>query len=150
MTPFDYETTFVAIQFPVVDGVVADNFLKVKETLTRIGIPANDRDHPGERVLWQSCHILHKRQKYFLVHFLEMFLLDGKFEKTTITENDLARRNAIALLLEQWGLVTIVDPRRTQTPPPAPVASIKIIPFREKENWRLKSKYEIGKPRGNR
>lgn len=152
MSLYDYEASFVEIVFPDVDrdGVrqPADNFLKVKETLTRIGAPAysKDTDAPG-KVLWQSCHILFKRQKYYLVHFKEMFLLDGKAARTTVTEEDLARRNAIALLLQEWGLIRIVDQSRVQTPHPASVDSIKIIPFKDKQNWSLRAKYEIGKTR---
>ena len=149
---FDYETSFIEIRFPLMKGttgepVAEDNFLKVKETLTRIGAPAYGKAPNEEvKILWQSCHILHKRQKYFLVHFKELFLLDGKESRTQLTEDDLARRNAIALLLAQWGLVEIVDPGRTQTPAPAPVNTIKIIPYRMKGDWELRAKYEIGKP----
>lgn len=152
MSLYDYESSFVEIRFPdVLDGgekKPADNFLKVKETLTRIGAPAYSKD-PDERIktLWQSCHILYKRQKYYLVHFKEMFLLDGKASRTTITDDDLARRNAIALLLQQWGLIVIVTPERIQTPPPAPIDTLKIIPFKDKANWNLRAKYEIGKTR---
>lgn len=152
MSLYDYESSFVEITFPLVemegDTRPADNFLKVKETLTRIGAPAysKDADVPG-KVLWQSCHILFKRQKYYLVHFKEMFLLDGKASRTVITDDDLARRNAIAVLLQQWGLITIVHPQRVATPPPAPIDTIKIIPFKDKQNWTLRAKYEIGKTR---
>lgn len=155
MSFYDYEATFVEIKFPVIeaDGFRerADNFLKVKETLTRIGAPAYSKDgNASKKILWQSCHILYKRQRYWLVHFKEMFLLDGKESRTVITEDDLARRNAIAHLLEQWGLIQIVDHARIKTPPPAAIESIKIIPFREKEEWELRAKYEIGKSRSGR
>lgn len=152
MSLYDYEASFIEIRFPTTEQhgarVPVDNFLKVKETLTRIGAPAysKDPDAPG-KTLWQSCHILYKRQKYYLVHFKEMFLLDGKASRTTITDEDLARRNAIALLLQQWGLIEIVDPTRTQTPPAAAPEMIKIIPFKDKQNWNLCAKYEIGKTR---
>ena len=152
MSLYDYEASFIEIRFPLVEEhgakAPADNFLKVKETLTRIGAPAYSKDPnaPG-KTLWQSCHILYKRQKYYLVHFKEMFLLDGKASRTTVTEEDLARRNAIAFLLQQWGLIEIVHPERAQTPPAAPIDTIKIIPFKDKQNWNLAAKYEIGKTR---
>jgi hypothetical protein len=118
-----------------------DDFLKVKETLTRIGLPSKDCNK-----LFQTCHILHKQGRYFIVHFKELFLLDGK--TSTFTIEDLGRRNAIATLLSDWGLVTIVNK------PEAAVAqnlkSIKIIPFRDKANWVLESKYSIGKVKLNR
>lgn len=149
MTFYDYEASFVEIQFPLIDTErgrePADNFLKVKETLTRIGAPAYSKDTTiPTKTLWQSCHILHKRKKYYIVHFKEMFLLDGKSSCTMLTEEDLARRNAIAMLLQQWGLVVIVDQTKIQTPPPASVESLKIISFKDKENWALRAKYEIG------
>lgn len=153
MALYEYASTFIEIEFPVVQGPdgpePADNFLKVKETLTRIGAPAYSKDpqQPG-KILWQSCHILYKRQKYYLVHFKEMFLLDGKMSRTTVTDDDLARRNAIALLLQQWGLIKIVYPERVASPVPAPVETLKIIPFKEKHQWQLRTKYEIGKTRG--
>lgn len=150
MSFYDYEASFVEIRFPIIQGVdgaePADNFLKIKETLTRIGAPAYNKDPetPG-KILWQSCHILYKRQKYYIVHFKEMFLLDGKHARTTVTTEDLARRNAIALLLQQWGLVEIVNPRRVSDPSPAPFDTLKIIPYKDKANWSLRAKYEIGK-----
>lgn len=151
MSTFNYEASFVEVQFPLVESdhgpVPADNFLKVKETLTRIGAPAYSKDSTGQKVLWQSCHILYKRQKYYLVHFKEMFLLDGKSSRTVISEADLARRNAIALLLQEWGLIQVVDQSRVQTPLPAAIDSIKIIPFKDKDAWKLQAKYEIGKSR---
>lgn len=154
MSFYDFEASFVEVRFPVIEmeghRAPADNFLKVKETLTRIGAPAYNKATEGEspaRILWQSCHILFKRQKYYIVHFKEMFLLDGKEAQTQITVDDLARRNAIALLLEQWGLVEIVNPQRVQVPPPASIESIKIIPFKDKGQWQLRTKYDIGKTR---
>lgn len=144
MALFDYGASFLEVRFPMVGGVLADNFLKVKETLTRIGAPAYAKDG-GLPILWQSCLLLHKRQRFYVVSFKEMFLLDGKAALTHISDEDLARRNAIALLLEEWGLVELVEPSRAQTPPPADVRTIKIIPYRDKSLWQLKSKYEIGR-----
>lgn len=112
-----------------------DDFLKVKETLTRIGI-ASRRDNK----LYQSCHILHKQGRYFIVHFKELFLLDGK--KSNLEENDIARRNTIATLLSDWGLIDVV---KTMDIPPAPLRQIKIISYRDKNNWELCPKYNIGK-----
>lgn len=115
-----------------------DDFLKVRETLTRIGV-ASRKDNK----LYQSCHILHKQGRYFIVHFKELFLLDGK--KSNLEENDLARRNTIATLISDWGLVSI-DNRET-VQPLAPLRQIKIIPFKEKDNWELCPKYNIGNVR---
>lgn len=112
-----------------------DDFLKVRETLTRIGV-ASRKDN----TLFQSCHILHKQGRYFIVHFKELFLLDGK--KSNLEENDVARRNTIATLMSDWGLVTIDD--REKANPKAPLRQIKIIPYREKTNWNLSPKYNIG------
>lgn len=116
-----------------------DDFLKVKETLTRIGVASRK-----DRTLYQSCHILHKRGKYYIVHFKELFALDGK--STDFEENDLGRRNAIARLLEEWGLVEIANPDRSEYPL-APLSQIKIISYREKDDWELTAKYNIGKKR---
>ena len=115
-----------------------DDFLKVRETLTRIGV-ASKKD----KILYQSCHILHKRGQYYVVHFKELFALDGK--PTDITESDLSRRNAIVNLLEDWGLVKIVNRDKTQTPPPIFLSQIKIISHKEKKDWQLIPKYSIGK-----
>ena len=112
-----------------------DNFLKIKETLTRIGI-ASKKD----KRLYQSVHILHKQGRYFLVHFLEMFFLDGK--DSTLTVNDVDRRNAIALLLEDWGLLKIVN--KPSVDLNAVLAQIKILSFKEKVEWTLVSKYQLG------
>ena len=112
-----------------------DDFLKVRETLTRIGV-ASRKDNK----LYQSCHILHKQGRYFIVHFKELFLLDGK--KSNLEENDIARRNTIATLMSDWGLVTIEG--RTKVEPLAPLPQIKIIPFKEKSEWDLCPKYNIG------
>jgi hypothetical protein len=115
-----------------------DDFLKVRETLTRIGV-ASKKD----QTLFQSCHILHKRGQYYIVHFKELFALDGK--PTDITENDLSRRNAIAKLLEDWGLVTVVRKQQIENPPPIFLSQIKILSHKEKDDWQLVPKYNIGK-----
>jgi hypothetical protein len=114
-----------------------DDFLKVRETLTRIGVSSRK-----EKVLYQSCHILHKQGKYYIVHFKELFALDGK--PSNITENDIQRRNAIANLLEEWGLVKILN-RKVIEDNLAPIHQIKIISFKEKDDWELIPKYNIGK-----
>lgn len=114
-----------------------DDFLKVRETLTRIGVAAKK-----ENVLYQSCHILHKQGKYYIVHFKELFALDGK--PSSIVENDVARRNAIINLLEEWGLIKVVEPDKIKDPK-APLSQIKIIAFKDKNNWELVAKYNIGK-----
>lgn len=115
-----------------------DNFLKIKETLTRIGIASSNK-----RKLFQSCHILHKKGKYYIVHFKEMFRLDGK--ETIITEDDLARRNTIVNLLAQWKLLIVVDESKTEVT--VPMSRIKIISFKDKRDWELESKYTIGNKR---
>jgi hypothetical protein len=115
-----------------------DDFLKVRETLTRIGV-ASKKD----QTLFQSCHILHKRGQYYIVHFKELFALDGK--PADITENDLSRRNAIAKLLEDWGLITVVRKSQIETPPPIFLSQIKILSHKEKDDWQLVPKYNIGK-----
>jgi len=112
-----------------------DDFLKVKETLTRIGV-ASRRDNK----LYQSCHILHKQGRYFIVHFKELFLLDGK--PSNLLENDIQRRNTIVTLLSDWGLVTAVYPEQLENK--APLRQIKVISFREKHEWDLCPKYNIG------
>ena len=114
-----------------------DDFLKVRETLTRIGVSSRK-----EKVLYQSCHILHKQGQYYITHFKELFLLDGK--PSNISENDIQRRNAIAKLLEEWGLLTIVNPQ-IMNDNIAPLHQIKIISFKEKNEWELVTKYNIGK-----
>ncbi len=113
-----------------------DDFLKIRETLTRIGVASRK-----DRTLYQSCHILHKRGKYYLVHFKELFALDGK--DSSITENDIGRRNAIARLLEEWNLLSIVEKQQTSTPL-APMSQIKVLPHKEKDEWKLVAKYNIG------
>jgi hypothetical protein len=112
-----------------------DDFLKVRETLTRIGVASRK-----DKKLFQSCHILHKQGRYFIVHFKELFLLDGK--KSNLEENDIARRNTIAQLMSDWGLISIETADKMK--PLAPMRQIKIIPFKEKNEWELCPKYNIG------
>ena len=112
-----------------------DDFLKVRETLTRIGV-ASRKDNK----LYQSCHILHKQGRYFIVHFKELFLLDGK--KSNLEENDVARRNTIATLMSDWGLLSVDN--RDKLQPIAPLRQIKIISFKDKDQWDLCPKYNIG------
>ena len=112
-----------------------DDFLKIRETLTRIGV-ASRKDNK----LYQSCHILHKQGRYFIVHFKELFLLDGK--KSNLEENDVGRRNTIATLMSDWGLLTVENKEQLQ--PIAPLRQIKIISFKDKDQWELCPKYNIG------
>jgi len=112
----------------------ADDFLKVRETLSRIGVASRK-----EKKLYQSCHILHKQGRYFIVHFKELFALDGK--PTNISQNDIERRNTIAGLLEDWELVEVLG----MNEPKAPLSQIKILPYKEKEEWTLETKYNIGR-----
>jgi translational regulator len=119
----------------------ADDFLKVRETLTRIGIRSRK-----EKKLYQSCHILHKQGHYYIVHFKELFALDGR--STNFSDEDVARRNRIVRLLAEWDLVTPVDPERFAQPL-APVSEIKIIPHKEKHEWVLVAKYNIGRKRAS-
>ena len=112
-----------------------DDFLKIRETLTRIGV-ASRKDNK----LYQSCHILHKQGRYFIVHFKELFLLDGK--KSNLEDNDVGRRNTIATLMSDWGLLTVEN--KTQLQPIAPLRQIKIISFKDKDQWELCPKYNIG------
>ena len=111
-----------------------DDFLKVRETLTRIGVASRK-----EKKLFQSCHILHKQGRYFIVHFKELFLLDGK--KSNLEENDVQRRNTITTLLSDWGLIKLAEVSQLEC---APLRQIKIIPFKEKTEWELCPKYHIG------
>ena len=111
-----------------------DDFLKIRETLSRIGVASRK-----DRKLYQSCHILHKQGRYYIVHFKELFALDGK--KTNLTENDIARRNTISGLLKDWGLIDILGVAE----PVAPLSQIKVLSFREKNEWTLETKYNIGK-----
>ena len=112
-----------------------DDFLKIRETLTRIGVASRK-----DQKLYQSFHILHKQGRYFIVHFKELFLLDGK--PSNLIENDIQRRNTIATLLSDWGLVTMLKPAQAQDT--APLRQIKVIPFKEKSQWELCPKYNIG------
>ena len=114
-----------------------DDFLKIRETLSRIGVASRK-----DKTLYQSCHILHKQGKYYITHFKEMFLLDGK--RSDYNEEDKARRNSIANLLSEWGLLSIVDKKKSDSPI-APLNQIKIISHKEKSEWTLISKYTIGK-----
>jgi len=118
-----------------------DDFLKVRETLTRIGV-ASKKD----RILYQSCHILHKQGRYYIVHFKELFALDGK--PTDISENDLSRRNAITKLLQDWELVKVLNNKQIEEPPPIFLSQIKILSHKEKDEWELVPKYNIGKKPG--
>jgi len=113
-----------------------DDFLKVKETLSRIGV-ASRRDN----TLYQSCHILHKQGRYYITHFKELFALDGK--STDFSDNDKARRNTIANLLAEWNLVVLVNPNKSQEPI-ATISQIKVVSFKDKNSWNLQSKYNIG------
>lgn len=118
-----------------------DDFLKIRETLTRIGVASRK-----DQKLYQSCHILHKQGRYFIVHFKELFLLDGK--PSNLIENDLQRRNTIATLLQDWGLVTIINPATATSL--APLRQIKVIPYKEKAQWELCPKYNIGNSNGEK
>lgn len=113
-----------------------DDFLKVRETLTRIGVASRK-----ERKLYQSCHILHKQGKYYIVHFKELFALDGK--KTNLSLNDVQRRNRIIQLLSDWGLIEVVTPDKIEDV--APLNQIKVLSFKDKDEWTLESKYNIGR-----
>ena len=113
-----------------------DDFLKIRETLTRIGVASRK-----DKTLYQSCHILHKQGKYFITHFKELFALDGK--KSTLVINDIQRRNTIAILLQDWNLIDIVDKSKIEDK--APLSQIKVLPFKEKKDWTLSAKYNIGK-----
>jgi len=113
-----------------------DDFLKVRETLTRIGVASRK-----DKKLFQSCHILHKQGRYFIVHFKELFALDGKF--ANFSENDIERRNTIAQLLSDWGLITILHKENAENK--APLSQIKVLAFKDKNDWDLQAKYNIGK-----
>lgn len=118
-----------------------DSFLVIKETLTRMGIPSY-----SQKKLFQSCHILHKRGKYYIVHFKSLFKLDGKY--STLSEDDLGRRNTISNLLAKWNLIELVNPQQT-IEPIADIHSIKIISHKEKNDWQLVAKYNIGNRKNN-
>ena len=124
--------TFVEVQLSE-----SEDFLKIKETLTRIGVASRKQNK-----LYQSCHILHKQNKYYIVHFKELFLLDGK--PSDFSEDDKGRRNTIINLLKEWGLIKIVKPELIEQPK-SPMGQIKIISYSEKSNWELEAKYNIGR-----
>lgn len=130
--PFEYHPLEVKLAQP-------DDFLKVRETLTRIGVASR-----RSNVLFQSCHILHKQGHYFIVHFKELFALDGK--QADLSKNDIQRRNSIAKLLADWGLISIINADKYTDQ--APLSQIKILNYDEKNQWNLQAKYNIGKKRG--
>ena len=117
-----------------------DDFLKVRETLTRIGIVSKRQNEQGKQILTQSCHLLHKKGKYYIVSFKEMFLLDGR--ESDLTISDVERRNLIIGLLQEWGLVKVVNTALTTIK--APMSSVRVIPFKEKNNFVLQAKYQVG------
>ncbi len=134
-------TTDIEIQWQQSDMVEVslaepDDFLKVRETLTRIGVASRK-----EKKIYQSCHILHKQGRYYIVHFKELFALDGKH--TNLSLNDIQRRNRIIQLLSDWGLITVVTPEKIEDV--APLNQIKVLSFKEKDEWTLESKYNIGR-----
>ena len=131
MDEIDLVKDLVEITFPE-----KDDFLKIRETLSRIGVASRK-----EKELFQSCHILHKKGKYYIVHFKELFKLDGK--QTNFDESDLGRRNTIIDLLRQWNLVKVLDSNQISEPR-APLSQIKVIPYKEKLEWKLTQKYSIG------
>ena len=116
-----------------------EDFLKIRETLTRIGVASRK-----DKTLFQSCHILHKQGKYYITHFKELFSMDGK--PSNFTEDDISRRTSIANLLAEWGLVELVNPEKTKEPV-SPLSQIKVLPHKEKDEWNLAAKYNIGKKR---
>lgn len=116
-----------------------DDFLKVRETLTRVGVASRK-----DRKLYQSCHILHKQGRYYIVHFKELFALDGK--PSNMTDDDYGRRNTIANLMAEWGLVQLIDPTKSEQPT-SPLSQIKVLPHKEKDEWELVAKYNIGRKR---
>lgn len=126
---------------PLVEVRLTDdqNFLKVKETLTRIGVASKTNE-----TLYQTCHILHKRGKFYILHFKELFIIDGK--PSTLDEADIARRNTITDLLRQWKLIEVIDPTMIAQPR-APISQVKVVSFRDKAEWVLIAKYTIGKKR---
>ena len=137
MSVISEEVKWSADQMVEVGLKEPDDFLKVRETLTRIGVASRK-----EKKLYQSCHILHKQGRYYIVHFKELFALDGK--QTNISVNDLSRRNTIANLLQDWGLVKIMSESPYEA---APLSQIKILTYKEKSEWLLETKYNIGKKR---
>ena len=136
MTAETIEVTWEPTNMVEISLTEPDDFLKVRETLTRIGVASRH-----ERKLYQSCHILHKQGRYYIVHFKELFALDGK--KTNLSLNDVQRRNTIAKLLSDWGLINVVEEERIEDL--APLNQIKVLSFKEKDEWSLESKYNIGR-----
>ena len=136
MSDFDSIVKWSQDQMLEVKIAEPDDFLKIRETLTRIGVASRK-----DKVLYQSCHILHKQGRYYIVHFKELFALDGK--KTNLTVSDLQRRNRIASLLSDWGLVEIVNEAANNDL--APLNQIKVISYKEKDEWKLEPKYNLGK-----
>ena len=136
MTAISEEVQWTADSMVEVGLKEPDDFLKVRETLTRIGVASRK-----EKKIYQSCHILHKQGKYYIVHFKELFALDGK--KTNFSSNDLQRRNRIAQLLSDWGLISIVNDSMIEDL--APLNQIKVLSFKDKDDWTLESKYNIGR-----
>jgi len=136
------------------------SFLKVRETLSRIGIPQHHNIDGDKPILWQSCHILHKRGKFYIVHFKELFALDehirkekgwaSKGRETDFTDEDRARRNTIAKLLESWGLVEIINADMVEDQQTSLYKTLKVIPYKEKDKWLLKPKYAIGRKKHDR
>lgn len=123
--------------FHEIEPLDRDQFLKVRETLTRIGI-STKRRVDGKQTLWQTCHVLHKRGRYYICHFKELFLLDGRSRVTDYSDEDMDRTEYIVSLLQDWGLI------RSLRPVGKPVANVVVIPYREKGDWNLKAKYTIG------
>ncbi len=136
MNTSDTEVSWSADQMVEVILNEPDDFLKVRETLTRIGVASRK-----EKKLYQSCHILHKQGRYYIVHFKELFALDGK--RANLFQNDVQRKNRIAQLLQDWGLIKIVS--QEQVADAAPLSQIKVLSFKDKNDWTLESKYNIGK-----
>ena len=124
--------------FVEIEPLNSDQFLKLKETLTRIGIPSRSEDPNELPTLWQSVHVFHNRGRYYLVHFKHMFLLDGRVKSTKLTDTDLDRLEAVAALVEKWGLARCIEEM------PAPRVNVRVIPYAEKANWNLRVKYRMG------
>lgn len=128
----------VMSKFIEIESLDSDQFLRLKETLTRIGVPKNSEDPNTKPTLWQSVHVFHNRGRYYLVHFKQMFLLDGRVKSTNITDLDLDRLEAIAVLVERWGLAKCLDKL------PSPKIKVHVIPYAQKEDWILQAKYDVG------
>lgn len=128
----------VMADFIEIEPLDSDQFLKLKETLTRIGYAEQSKDPNRKPTLWQSVHVFHNRGRYFLVHFKQMFLLDGRVNSTNLTDADLDRLEAIAVLVERWGLARCIEQM------PKPRVKVTVIPYAEKDSWNLQAKYNIG------